>query len=91
MSLNSRDKFITSPIPETQEKLLLSILDKNDNVIFFDIGACEGESSIRYSRLFPDAIIYTFEPLPSNFELVKKKYGYLPKGKNYSCSIMFIR
>ena len=72
MSLTSRNKFITSPIQETQEKLLLSILDKNENVIFFDIGACEGESSVRYARLFPKATIYTFEPLPSNFELVIK-------------------
>jgi len=31
----------------------------------------QSESSIRYSALFPNATIYTFEPLPSNFELVK--------------------
>jgi FkbM family methyltransferase len=72
MSPNSRDKFITSPILEIQEKLLLSILEKNENVIFFDIGACEGESSVRYAGLFPNANIYTFEPLPANFELVQQ-------------------
>ena len=70
--MNSRDKFINSPVLETQEKLLQSIITKEESVVFFDIGACEGESSIRYSRLFPNAKVFTFEPLPSNFELVQK-------------------
>lgn len=68
--MTKREAFIQSAILETQEKLLQSILAKEERVVFFDIGACEGESSIRYARLFPNAVIYTFEPLPSNFELV---------------------
>lgn len=70
--MNNRDAFIQSTALETQEKLLKTILKNDENIILFDIGACEGESSIRYARLFPNAKIYTFEPLPSNFELVKK-------------------
>lgn len=70
--MNNRDAYIQSTILETQEKLLKSILVEQEEVTIFDIGACEGESSIRYARLFPNAAIYTFEPLPSNFELVKK-------------------
>ena len=57
----------------------LSILFKtNPPSIIFDIGACEGESSIQYSRLFPNSKIFAFEPLPSNIELIKSnlsKYG----------------
>ncbi|HKM03746.1 MAG TPA: FkbM family methyltransferase [Lachnospiraceae bacterium] len=31
------------------------------------MGACEGEDSIRYGLLFKNSIIYSFEPLPDNF------------------------
>lgn len=72
MEFKDRSLFINSTKLETQEKLLQSILAKDEKIVIFDIGACEGESSIRYARLFPKASIYTFEPLPSNFELVKK-------------------
>lgn len=77
--MTERDKFINSPKLEIQEKLLSSIIAKNEDIIFFDIGACEGESSIRYSNLFPNATIYTFEPLPSNFELVKNNIANYKK------------
>lgn len=40
-------------------------------MVIFDIGSCEGEDSIRYSRLFPNAKIYAFEPLPHNVEMIK--------------------
>jgi 2-O-methyltransferase len=43
-----------------------------------DIGACEAEDSIRYSRVFPQARIYAFEPLPSNIAIAKdniRKYN----------------
>jgi len=56
----------------TQEIQILELFDKNDKLTIFDIGACEGESSIRYSRIFPNSKIYTFEPNPSNFKLVEK-------------------
>jgi FkbM family methyltransferase len=52
--------------------LLYKIYDKNEDLIIFDIGACEGESSIFYSEHFLNAKLYTFEPVPSNFELIKK-------------------
>lgn len=34
----------------------------------FEIGACEGEDTIDYARVFPRACFWLFEPLPSNFE-----------------------
>jgi len=70
--MTERDKFINSPVLETQEILLQSIISKEEKLMIFDIGACEGESSIRYARLFPNSDIYTFEPLPSNYELVEQ-------------------
>lgn len=58
------DKYINSPIDIENE--LLSLLKKEDFKIIFDIGACEAEDSIRFSKLFPNAIIYAFEPRPDN-------------------------
>lgn len=58
--------------------LLYKIYNKNENLIIFDIGACEGESSIFYSEHFPNAKLYTFEPVPSNFELIKKNTATYP-------------
>lgn len=74
--MNNRDSYITSKDLQIQEKILLSVFKKKDPIVIFDIGACEGESSIRYARLYPNAEIYTFEPLPSNFELVKKNIAH---------------
>jgi len=40
--------------------------------IIFDIGGNIGITSIYLASIFPDAKIYTFEPLPDNFEILKK-------------------
>jgi len=40
--------------------------------IIFDIGGNIGITSIYLAILFPDALIYTFEPLKENFELLYK-------------------
>lgn len=62
-----------SPIKNT----LLKLFKKTDRLIIFDVGACEGEESIRYKNIFPLASIFLFEPLPKNqtliFENIKKE------------------
>lgn len=72
----NRENIINGGVSLAKELKLL--FNKNYPLIIFDIGACEGESSIQYSRLFPVSTIYAFEPLPSNIELIQKnffKYG----------------
>jgi FkbM family methyltransferase len=44
--------------------------------IILDIGACEGEDSIRYKRLFPQARIIAFEPNTSNVEKLSRNLKY---------------
>ena len=39
--------------------------------VVLDIGACEGEDSIRYKLLFPSARIIAFEPIPSNLTRIQ--------------------
>ncbi len=53
-----------------QEALLLELFDNDAPLTIFDIGSCEGESSIRYSRLFPNAKIWAFEPIPDNYKII---------------------
>lgn len=71
-----REKYIQQPSPIKRE--LLMVFDRSDALVIFDIGSCEGEDAIRYSRLFPNSTIYAFEPLPSNVEMIHKNI------KNYN-------
>jgi len=69
MNKKTRSNYINSPSPIEQE--LRALFDANIPTIIFDIGSCEGEDSIRYSRLFPNGKIFAFEPLPRNAEMIK--------------------
>ena len=71
----NREQYILSKSPVS--KLLLRLFSRTQKLIIFDIGGCEGEDSIRYSRTFPNSQIFVFEPLPSNQKLILenlKKY-----------------
>src|SRR6185312_15688849 len=68
-----RDQYIKQPVPIKFELKLLFLFRKPS--VIFDIGACEGEESVRYSRLFPAANIYTFEPLPANIPLIEANFS----------------
>jgi len=46
----------------------------DEPLVICDIGACEGEDSVRYARRFPRARIYTFEPLPVNQQLIRTNF-----------------
>lgn len=81
MTKESNNKTESEPLvlPEIEAYLarktfpeieLPKIFDTQDPLVIFDIGACEGEDSIRYARLFPSSRVYTFEPLPENQALV---------------------
>jgi FkbM family methyltransferase len=81
MTIYNRDNYILADSP--LKKDLLKLFKKNSKLTILDIGGCEGEESIRYSRIFPLSSIYTFEPLPENQKLIEEniiKY----KAKNVS-------
>lgn len=69
-TMRDREKYISLDPPLKDD--LFKLFDKKDKITIFDIGGCEGEESIRYSRLFPFSSIYIFEPLPKNQELIKE-------------------
>lgn len=64
--------------PFVFEKRLNKYLARDDELIIFEIGSCEGEDSIRLKKAYPNSTIYTFEPLPKNVKKIKsnfKRYG----------------
>jgi len=70
------ESYLATPL--IFEKELLGYFDQRSKMTIFDIGACEGEDSIKYARMFPNARVYAFEPLPSNFDKMEaniKKYN----------------
>jgi FkbM family methyltransferase len=54
------------------QKYLLDFFDPKDALKFFDIGSCDGKDSIAYSMQFPNATIYAFEPVDSNYREILK-------------------
>ncbi len=52
------------------EDELRHLFSKDEAMIIFDIGACEGEDAVRYSNMFPNARIFAFEPRPDNLNKV---------------------
>jgi FkbM family methyltransferase len=64
-----KDYILSEPYLKSQ---LLHFFSKENDLVILDIGGCEGEDSIKYSRLFPNAKVYVFEPLPANQDLIKE-------------------
>lgn len=59
-----RETYILTDSPIKKD--LLKLFKKDQKLIILDIGGCEGEESIKYSRIFPNSSILCFEPLPKN-------------------------
>ncbi|WKN40722.1 FkbM family methyltransferase [Tunicatimonas pelagia] len=66
------EDYVNQPIPIKDQ--LLKVFNREDNIIIFDIGACEGLDSIRYANLFPQAQVYAFEPIPHNISKIKENF-----------------
>ena len=62
------ETYLSRELPH--EPLLRQLFPGRSAKVVLDIGACEGEDSIRYSRMFPEARIFACEPLPKNLALL---------------------
>jgi FkbM family methyltransferase len=62
------ETYLSRELPH--EPLLRQLFPGLSAKVVLDIGACEGEDSIRYSRMFPQARIFACEPLPKNLALL---------------------
>lgn len=70
MTPGNIDKYLNTPYPAAGA--VRSLLCGIRKPILLDIGACEGEESIRFSHMFPHAEIHCFEPVPENVRLIRK-------------------
>ena len=61
-------KYLDTPIEIEDE--LKDFFCINKPKYIFDIGACDGLDSIKYSKLFPFSKVYSFEPLENNATLL---------------------
>ena len=52
----------------------LKKFDDNTKKYLFDVGAHNGESIERFKKIFPNSVIYSFEPIKKLSEELKKKY-----------------
>lgn len=73
--LPDRRAWIVDRQLQPQEEVLLDLFAQHESLVFFDAGACEGESSVRYARLFPGSTVYAVEPLPGNVTLLHQTLG----------------
>lgn len=72
----SLDAYLSRPHPLERE--LRWLLCGCWHPVILDIGACEGEDSIHFARMFPSGQVFAFEPLPANQHLIRrnfKRYG----------------
>lgn len=61
--------------PSDAQREMQRLFGTSDPLVIFDIGACEGEDSVRYVRAYPNARVFAFEPLPSNQALVQANFA----------------
>ena len=54
---------------------VLTKLISDNHPLIFDIGAEDGASCERYSRLFTKPILHAFEPRPDQFGIMKSKFN----------------
>lgn len=61
--------------PTEAELAFRRLFRSADPLVILDIGACEGEDSVRFAQLCPAARVFAFEPLPANQLLVRANFA----------------
>lgn len=64
--------YLNQPYPAAWA--MQQLFSTTQPITIFDIGACEGEETIRFAKMFPYANIHTFEPLPENRHLIAENF-----------------
>ncbi len=79
MSTRNYEDYMQTDAPVFAD--LRALFDVEQVATVLDIGACEGEDSLRYARLFPRARVFAFEALPENQELVRAHFARHSDGR----------
>ncbi len=62
--MQKRDAFL-------EQKELINNLEAP---VIFDVGAYVGDVTSKYKKLFPEALIYSFEPFSDSFRIIQEKF-----------------
>jgi len=49
-----------------------------EQVTIFDVGAHHGQTARRFRELFPESTIFSFEPFPQSFDVLKRQVAHDP-------------
>lgn len=49
-----------------------------NNPVILEAGACGGEDTVNFPKIWPQCTVHSFEPVPSFFERLKAYAGHLP-------------
>jgi FkbM family methyltransferase len=63
--------------------LLRFLFKDSPPLVIMDVGCCEGEDSLRYLKLFPEAFIYGIEPNPENVSKIHSLTELMSSGRFY--------
>jgi len=78
MTFNEKlEEYINSP--SEISFFLFHLLNTTQPMVIFDIGACTGKDSLKYSKMFPLASVHSFEPRPDNVEKINSLLSYYQK------------
>lgn len=67
--------------------VILEKLCSNKAPVIFDIGACDGHTSLIFKNIFPKASLYAFEPFPDSFQLLKNTADNHPDIKAFQLAL----
>jgi FkbM family methyltransferase len=76
----------SSFVSPSSEQVTKTIINRNDKLIIFDVGAYIGNSAKKYSEWFPQSLIYSFEPFEPNFNELAKLTSQQIKSFNIGLS-----
>lgn len=62
--------YLSEPLPFDKE--IDKYIHDNKSLVILEVGACEGEDTIKIRRKFPKALYHAFEPLPANIQQLNK-------------------
>ena len=73
--------------PRITEKDVLKYLAHKTAPIILEAGAADGTDTLRFSLLAPEALIYAFEPVSKNYNILKEKVKGCPNVKIYKMAL----
>jgi FkbM family methyltransferase len=63
------------------------LIGKDKKITIFDVGAHSGETTLLYNHFFKNATIYSFEPFPDTFNMMKQKVAGYPNIKIFNLAL----